>query len=258
MSAVRPTPPLLAVAHGSRDPRAAAAVEALLVEVRRRRPGVAVSAAYLDHAFPTVSQALDTLTGSGEEVDEEVVVLPLLLTAAYHSKTDLPDLLGTAMRRRPGLRVHYGDTLGPHDGLLAGMERRLAGSGVRPRDPDTAVVLAAAGSSEPYACRAVARMARAWARRGWWAVSPAYASAAPPTPAEAVLRLRDDGARRVAVASYLLSPGYFADTVREGALAAGAAAVSPALGPAPEVADVVMQRYDEALRHRYEAVAAAG
>ena len=58
--------------------------------------------------------------------------------------------------------------------------------------------------------------------------------------------LRQAGARRVVVASYLLAPGLFADRIRATAMAAGAAAVSPALGASPEVADVVLDRYIEA------------
>lgn len=251
---MRAAPPLVAVAHGSRDPRAAATVEALLDEVRRRRPWLRVATAYLDHGPPTVGQALDVLAGDAEG---EVVVLPLLLTAAYHSKTDLPGALREARRRHPRLRVRYGATLGPHQALIAAMERRLAEAGTRYADAETAVVLAAAGSSDPYAGAVVSRMARVWARRGWWAVSPAYASAAAPTPAEAVALLRNAGAPRVVVASYFLSPGYFADKVRQDAVAAGAETVSPVLGAAPEVAEVVAQRYEQALDRRRE-VAAAG
>jgi sirohydrochlorin ferrochelatase len=54
------------------------------------------------------------------------------------------------------------------------------------------------------------------------------------------------GARRVLVATYLLAPGLFADRIRATALAAGAAAVSPALGASPEVAEVLLDRYQEA------------
>ncbi|HXT87819.1 MAG TPA: hypothetical protein VN714_01030, partial [Trebonia sp.] len=43
--------------------------------------------------------------------------------------------------------------------------------------------------------------------------------------------------------TYLLAPGYFADKVRDGALGAGAVAVSGVLGAASEVADVVLDRY---------------
>jgi hypothetical protein len=48
------------------------------------------------------------------------------------------------------------------------------------------------------------------------------------------------------VATYLLAPGLFADRIRAASLAAGAAAVSGPLGAAPEVADVLLQRYAEA------------
>jgi sirohydrochlorin ferrochelatase len=51
----------------------------------------------------------------------------------------------------------------------------------------------------------------------------------------------------VLVASYLLSPGVFADQVRRECLAAGATAVAPVLGAAPEVADVVLGRYTDSV-----------
>jgi sirohydrochlorin ferrochelatase len=108
------------------------------------------------------------------------------------------------------------------------------------------VVLAAAGSSDPEANATIARMAARWqARAGWLAVRPAYASAAEPSPAAAVAGLLRDGAPRVVVATYLLAPGFFADRIRHTALAAGAAAVSPALGACAEVADVMLDRFTQ-------------
>ncbi|GLY81412.1 sirohydrochlorin chelatase [Actinoallomurus iriomotensis] len=235
-----PPPPLVAVAHGSRDPRAAATVEDLL-DLVRRRSGLRVVTSYLDHAPPTPGQALGALAGAGTGAGE-AVVLPLLLTAAYHSKTDIPGALTEVRREHPRMRLRYGATLGPHPLMTAALERRLAEAGVTP-DPDTALVLAAAGSSDPSANATIGRMARGW--RGWRRVVPAYASAARPTPAEAVRRLLDAGAPRVAVASYFLAPGHFADKVRDESLAAGAVAVSGALGAAPELAEIIEQRYTE-------------
>ncbi|MFG1942911.1 sirohydrochlorin chelatase [Nonomuraea sp. NPDC048826] len=261
-----PSVPMVAVAHGSRDPRAAATVEALLDEVRRLRPWLPVRTAYLDHATPSLGQALHGLA--------EAVVLPLLLTEAYHSRVDLPGALREARAREPRLRVRYGTTLGPHPLLTAALERRLEEAGVPVGDPDTAVVLVSAGSSDARANEVVARLARAWRRpaaapsfparsfavrsvgapsrgpcpRGWWAVEPAYASAASPTPAQAVARLKEAGAPRVVVAPYLLAPGYFADKVRRTALEAGADVVADVLGPAPELARVLLERYEAALR----------
>ncbi|MEV0405612.1 sirohydrochlorin chelatase [Actinoallomurus sp. NPDC050550] len=245
-----PAIPLVAVAHGSRDPRAAATIEELL-DLVRRSSGVRVVTSYLDHAPPAPGQALGGLVGEGAD---EAVVLPLLLTAAYHSKTDIPGALRDVRSAHPRLTLHYGTTLGPHPLMTKALERRLAEVGVRP-DPDTALVLAAAGSSDPAANATIGRMARAW--RGWHSVVPAYASAARPTPAEAVRMLYDAGAPRVAMASYFLAPGYFADKVREESLEAGAVAVSPVLGAAPEVAEITSQRYREILT-RGERVAAAG
>ncbi|MFE9102193.1 sirohydrochlorin chelatase [Actinomadura geliboluensis] len=241
---------MVAVAHGSRDPRAAATVTALLDAVRARRPDVPAHAAFLDHAPPTPAQVLDGLARNGA-----VVVLPLLLTAAYHSKTDIPGVLNRVRALHPRLRLRTAATLGPHPLLMDALERRLRDAGVEPGDPDTAVVLVSAGSSDASANATIARLARDWRARGWRDAVPAYASAAGPKPGEAVAALREAGAPRVAVASYFLAPGYFADKVRAEALAAGADAVSPVLGAAPEVAELIVHRYDEALESARPAAA---
>jgi sirohydrochlorin ferrochelatase len=264
---------LVAVAHGSADPRAAAAIGALVPLVARRAADRGLSVpdlrvAYLGHAAPSVPQVLRTFGP-----DTQVTVLPLLLTAAYHSKTDIPRVLARAGTAR--LNVTYGAPLGPHPLLLRALERRLSETALE-NPAQTGVVLAAAGSSDPGANATIAGLAAQWqAAAGWFAVRPAYASAASPSPAQAVTELLRAGARRVVVASYLLAPGLFADRIRDASLAAGAAEVSPALLPAaallpwppaaallpwppaaagsagPEVADIVLDRYQEAaLRER--------
>ena len=130
------------------------------------------------------------------------VVVPLLLGAAYHSRVDIPAAIAAA-----GTDVAQADVLGPDPLLLDALERRLSQVGVTPGDPSTAVVLAAAGSTDESAVQGVRDLAEAWQARGWWAVEAAYASAAAPTVADAVAGLRARGAPTVAVATYLLSPG---------------------------------------------------
>ncbi|MBA2894554.1 sirohydrochlorin ferrochelatase [Nonomuraea soli] len=227
----------MAVAHGSRDPRAARTVESLLDAVRQARPGLVVRSAYLDHAGPRLPEALAGL--------DEAVVLPLLLTEAYHSRVDLPAAIAEVRAARGGPTVHYGTTLGPHPLMTAALERRLAEAGVA-RDRDTAVVLVSAGSSSAEANAVIGAMARSW--HGWWGVTAAYASAADPTPAQAVALLKRAGAPRIVVAPYLLAPGYFADKVRHSTLEAGADAVADVLGPAPELVEVLLARYRQAIR----------
>jgi len=267
---------LVAVAHGSADPRAAATVTDLMAVAAERAAARGLSlpevrAAYLGHAAPSLPQVMGAIGRA------RVTVLPLLLTAAYHSKTDIPRVLARLSGEFPRLQVSYGATLGPHPLLLSALERRLAEADpLGPADParraQTGVVLAAAGSTDPEANATITRLAAQWqARAGWFAVRPASAAATPglptpvaqtvqasgpptpgaqaqgaPTPAEAVTGLLRAGARRVLVATYLLAPGLFADRIRATALAAGAAAVSPALGASPEVAEVLLDRYQEA------------
>ena len=234
---------LVAVAHGSTDPRAAADIGELmeLACARAAERGLSVPdlrVAYLGHAAPSVPQVMRAF-GPGAPV----TVLPLLLTAAYHSKTDIPRMLA---RSSAGARVTYGEPLGPHPLLISALEGRLPQAALE-NPAEVAVVLASAGSSDPEANAAVAQLAAQWqASGGWYAVHPAYASAAGPDPATAVASLLRAGARRVVVASYLLAPGVFADRIRDTSLAAGAAAVSPALGASAEVADVLLDRYQQA------------
>jgi len=241
-----PEPVLVAVAHGSQDPRACATVGELMAMVaeRARRRGLGapdLRTAYLGHAPPSLPQVMSTI-----EAGRRVRVLPLLLTAAYHAKADIPRLLTRLASDFPRLRVSYGDTLGPDPRLLRALERRLA-----EEDPDgdrarTGVVLAAAGSSDPEANATIGRLAAQWQHRaGWLAVRPAYASAADPSPAAAVAGLLQAGVPRVVVATYLLAPGLFADRIRISSLAAGATAVSPALGACAGVADVLLDRFAE-------------
>ena len=223
-------PALVAVAHGSRDPAAGVATSELVAAVRRARPGLSVLDAYLDHTEPALSELAATLT-------EPFVVVPLLLGAAYHSRVDIPAALAPA-----GALATQADVLGPDPLLVAALERRLASAGVEPGDGDTALVLAAAGSTEASSLDAVREVAGGWRDAGWWAVEPAFASAAEPTVEAAVAALRGRGAPRVAVATYLLFPGLFADKLA----AAGADVVSAPLADAPEVVGLVLARYDAA------------
>lgn len=260
-----PRPALLVVAHGSRDPRHAAAVSALCARVRALRPGLRVEVGYLDFNAPRVPQVLERLSaeaeakgrraaassgrgrGRGDGV-REVVALPLLLTRAFHAKSDIPAVLRAATARLPLLSVRQADVLGPSPLLTAALERRLAQAGVRPGDRgSTGVVLASAGSSDPEASAVIAEIAREWRHTaGWCAVRPAFASASLPRTADVVRELRAEGVGRVAVAPYVIAPGFLPDRIAAGSREAGADVLAPVLGPAPELARLLLRRYDAA------------
>lgn len=230
-ASARAQPKLIAVAHGSRNVRATGVIHDIVSAARHQRPALPAVVCFLDHATPRLADVV-------AELDSPAVVVPLLLTAAYHSDVDIP-----AQLRGPAYPVVQSEVLGPHPLLLDALERRLQEVGVTPGDTDTAVVLGAAGSSDPKAIATLHALAQQWRRRGWWAVEPAFASAATPTAADAVEALRGSGAPRVAVATYLLAPGLFADHLRD----VPADLVSAPLGAAPEVATLVLARYDDAV-----------
>ncbi|WP_436777485.1 sirohydrochlorin chelatase [Yinghuangia sp. YIM S09857] len=241
------TPALLAIAHGSRDARHAATVEALVARARRARPGVRVEAAYLDHCGARVPEALAGLAADGVR---EAVAVPLLLSSAYHAKHDVPAMLAEGRQLR--LDVRSAAPLGPHPLLVAAMERRLREAGVRPGDKSCGVVLASAGSTDAQANAALHDLARNWRRSGWGSVVTAYASAVRPEVAEAVRGLRRTGFARVAVASYMLAPGRLPDRIVRQAREAGADVVAGTVGDTPEAAALALARYDEALRPALE------
>ncbi|QNS03536.1 sirohydrochlorin chelatase [Streptomyces xanthii] len=232
-------PVLLVIAHGSRDPRHAATVHALVREARAQRPGLRVETSFLDFNVPGPLGVLESLAAEGVR---DVVALPLLLTRAFHAKADIPAVL----RQAPSsLRVHRADVLGPSPLLLTALDRRLYEAGLTPADkPTTGVVLASAGSTDPEAIAVIADIAREWRHTGWCAVRPAFASASLPRTEDAVRALRALGCARVAVAPYVLAPGRLPDRIAAGA--AEADVLSGVLGPAPEVARVLIERYEEA------------
>ncbi|MDT0543180.1 MULTISPECIES: sirohydrochlorin chelatase [Streptomyces] len=250
-----PSPPvLLVIAHGSRDPRHAATVAALCARVRSLRAGLRVEAAFLDFNAPRVGQVLDRLAAEGAR---DVVALPLLLTRAFHAKADIPAVLRETTARHPGLRVRQAEVLGPSPLLISALERRLYEAGLRPGDrSSTGVVLASAGSTDPEAIAVIAEIAREWRHTGWCAVRPAFASATLPRTEDAVRALRAEGARRVAVAPYVIAPGRLPDRIAHGAREAGADVLAGVLGPAPELARLLLRRYDEAGARKLTALTA--
>jgi sirohydrochlorin ferrochelatase len=213
---------LLAVGHGTRDPDGMATVRALLDRVRVLRPGLTVAESYAEIAEPSLEDALRGMT-------EPVVAVPLMLGRGYHSLVDIPG--------RIGRRARISRPLGPHSLLARALADRLREA---PYLAD-AVVLGAAGTSDPAGAADVDAAARLLGRRLRRTVRYGFAASAGPSLPEVVRGLRLRGARRVAVASYLLAPGHFHRCL----LDAGADIVSPPLGVHDALARLVLRRYDE-------------
>ncbi|MFI9118604.1 sirohydrochlorin chelatase [Streptomyces bikiniensis] len=244
VSAPAPRPEtLVAVGHGSRDPRARATLLRLLDRVRELRPGLDVRLAHIELNAPLLDETLAGLAAEGREA----VLVPLLFAPGHHVTHDLPAAVAAA----PGLRARVAAPLGAHPLLVEALADRLTEAGWPPSGHPgghdrrtTGVVLAAAGSRDPRSGAETRRIAALLGERlGGVPVVPAYASAAAPTVPEAVAALAARGRHRIAVASCFTAPGLFA---------ARAAARTPwiaaaPLGDHPALARLVLHRHDRAL-----------
>ncbi|MFC5828550.1 sirohydrochlorin chelatase [Nonomuraea insulae] len=228
------TPALVLAAHGTRSAAGEQTLSALAETVRRARPGQRVELSYLEISSPLLREVLPVVRGP-------VVVVPLLLAGGYHAHIDLPEIIA---EHRPDAVV--AGWLGPHRLLTTALARKLARAGLRGTD---AVLLGAAGSSDPAALADVRAAAHQLAVRLSRPVTAAFASAGTPSLEEAMERLGSTPAARVAIASYVLAPGFF----HERLASAGAGLVSDPLGADPDVAALIWHRYEEALRHRHTA-----
>jgi sirohydrochlorin ferrochelatase len=230
---VTPRRDILLLAHGSPDPRHAAGVEELAAHVRARTPGRAVHTAYLDHHPPSPSDAATVLAGP-------TVVVPVLLTPAFHAKVDVPSAVAE-LSRGSGLRIDLAAPLGPHSLLLDAAEELLAAEGVR-ASPTTAVILYAAGSSDSAAVLTVAETIAASPRRGWgpWAVAALDGGSS----LDDVLRGLPDEVERTVAVSFMVAEGVLRDRMAQACGRHGVTMVHGALARTRAVAELVLERAD--------------
>lgn len=228
----------LLVAHGTRNPHGVA----MIGDLAAAMAGVldeSVRVAFVDVLGPALDEVLRTLH------DEPTVLVPALLSSGYHVTSDVPRHV--AASGHPAVTVT--PALGPSSELTRAMLDRLLEAGWR---PDDHVVLAAAGTSDRHAQSQIGTAAAMLSALLGSRVSIAFAApcrdgSGYPSVPEVVGRARRAGARRVAVASYLLADGLFQGRLHE----AGADVVAAPLGSHPAVIRLAC------LRRRHAGVLAA-
>ena len=246
-------PSLLIVGHGSRSAAGVAEYWDLARVVSETAPELDVGCGFLELASPDLDTAVDRLVERGAE---SVVAVPLVLLGAGHMKDDGPAALHRGRHRHPAVRFAYARQLGLHPLVLAVAEDRIRaavdeGGG----DPaGTAVVLVSRGSSDPDANADLYKVARLlWDSRGLALVEPAFVSLAQPSVPAALERCRLLGATRIVVIPYFLFTGILVDRIADQVAGWAAkhpdvdARPGPHLGADPRIAELVVERYREAL-----------
>ncbi|MGW0736182.1 sirohydrochlorin chelatase [Streptomyces sp. NPDC002851] len=255
------TPPALLIAgHGTRDDAGAEAFRDFVRELGRRHPELPVAGGFIELSPPPLGEAVTELVERGVT---RFAAVPLMLVSAGHAKGDIPAALAREKERHPGVSYTYGRPLGPHPELLKVLERRLDdalsavdGPNRSPEDrADVTVLLVGRGSTDPDANAEVHKAARLlWEGRGYAGVETAFVSLAAPDVPSGLDRCAKLGAKRIVVLPYFLFTGILPDRVKQ--QTAGWAAAHPdievrsaeVIGPEPELLDLVMERYREAVK----------
>jgi len=224
--AVTRQPPLIGLAHGSRHPRTAQDIEALMAAVTSLRPGLTAVPAYLDLIQPGLPAAVAAQNAP------IAVVVPLLFAAAFHVHVDVP----AAVRDSDsGTELLVAEHLGLGDDVLTALAARATKTGI---DGDREILLLAVGSSDDAANAAVHELARRWAARRAGPVRAVFATSAP--RADDVLVERGFAG---AVVPLFVASGLLLDATAKRAEPLGIPVAVP-LGAL--LAPLVLDRYDRA------------
>jgi sirohydrochlorin ferrochelatase len=216
---------LLVAAHGTRSAAGSATTHALMTALAAHRPDVPVALCFLDVATPSLAQQLDSLAG------QPVVVVPLLLSAGYHVRTDIPAVVAG----RTGVRVAR--HLGPDPAVVDAVADRLSVAGTDAGTHAATTLLAAIASSRSSARAEVDQAAALLAER----------LHRPVTVLPLIGDLADALAAfpgSLAIATYLLAEGDFLTALR--AAVDGRGVVADPIGVHPALVSLVWSRYDAA------------
>jgi sirohydrochlorin cobaltochelatase len=245
--------PIVLVGHGSRVAEANAAF-LRLADLLREAADAAVEPAFIELAEPTVPQAIERAAALNAG---EVVVLPFILFAAGHVKSDIPMHVQAARKRHPSVRFAQGTPIGLHPKVLEILYDRVR-EAIRDRPEraleETAVLLVGRGSSDPDANGDLAKLARLfWEGRGYAALDTAFCGVSRPLVPEGLRRLARFRPKRIVVIPYLFFAGVLAERLRadlaefrrahpwiEALLAAP-------IGIEPRLVEILLERRREAL-----------
>lgn len=242
-------PPLVIAAHGTRDPEGAAAARALTGMVRAVLPDVTVGLGFVELTEPGIAEAVAAAAAGAER--GAVVVVPLMLGKGGHVRRDIPEAIEAGRARVPGSTVAYAPHLGPDPALRTITLQRIRAVLGDWSAASTTVVLVGRGCSIGETNAEHAALARLVQEEGGFAqVLPAYLQVTGPDLAQALDQVVRLGAERIVVAPNFLFPGSMRRWTHEQTAAwrdrhpgTPDVRVAEVVGPCPELAAVVVDRY---------------
>ncbi|MDA8375335.1 MAG: sirohydrochlorin chelatase [Actinomycetota bacterium] len=145
---------ILIVGHGSRDSAGAAEIAAIAPLVRALAgPHIAVEVGYLELSDPPATEVLHTLARNRAR---HIVIVPFMVSAAGHTRSDVPAVVITARQAYPDITFTYTEPLGD-DFVLLDLARTALSSAGGMGKP---LAVFFRGASEPWANAEAYKIAR--------------------------------------------------------------------------------------------------
>ena len=237
---------LLLVGHGSYCAVSAAQMHRIGDLVAAALPDTTVEVGFLEMTDPPAGVVLDQMVDRG---CRRVVVLPLMLLAAGHTKSDVPAVVVEGRLRHLDVDIVFGSALGVAPELLkiGGSNIEEAGAAGLP------LVVIARGTSDPDANAEAARAARLlaeWTRSSF--VFQGFTGVTWPLTPDALDTVAAMGVRRLGLFFWFLCNGKLIerarDQIAEFSARTGVEVVDAGyFGPDPNLVPLIRRRYMEAI-----------
>lgn len=111
--------------HGARNPEYIAPFRRIRAVVEARQPDVPVEIGFLELTQPQLEVSIECLVARGVI---EIKVVPIFFAPGRHVLKDLPELIGNAMERFPGVSITVVACVGEVDAVIDAM----AGHAIQP------------------------------------------------------------------------------------------------------------------------------
>jgi len=110
--------------HGSRSAEYLQPFERTRAAVAALQPGVPVELGFLELTQPPLETAIETLAAKGVTT---IKVVPIFFAPGKHVLKDLPERIGHAMDRFPGIEFDIAACVGEVDAVIEAMAAHAAG-----------------------------------------------------------------------------------------------------------------------------------
>jgi len=114
---------ILLFGHGARNPEYITPFRRIQSVVAARLPGVPVEIGFLELTHPPIETAIEALVAQAVTL---IRVVPIFFAPGKHVLKDLPQLLGNAMDRFPGIEFDVAACVGEVDAVIEAMAAHAA------------------------------------------------------------------------------------------------------------------------------------